>query len=100
MCLNESIRDVLVSYSPLEEIGDPNFEVMFEDELRFLDIHIVDDPIETCDDDQFIMSRSGKKSRMRLRKVMNKLERMNAKITKRLTSLILPMKRTQWNEGK
>ena len=76
MCLNESIRDALVSYSPPDEIGDQSFEVMFKDELRFLDIHIVDDPIEMCDDDQFIRNRSGKKSRRRLKKVMNKLERM------------------------
>ena len=87
MCLNESIRDGLVSYSPPKKIGDPSFEVMFEDELRYLDIHIMDDPIKMYDDDQ-LRSRSGKKSRMRLRKVMNKLERMNTKITKRLTSLI------------
>ena len=70
MCLNESIRDAFVRYSPPKEIGDTSFEVMFENELRFLDIYIVDDPIEICDDDQFIR-RNGKKNRRRLRKVMN-----------------------------
>ena len=73
---------------------------MFEDELKFLDIHIVDDSIEMYDDNQFLRSISGEKSRWRLRKVMNTLERMNTKITKRLTSPISPMKRTHWNDGK
>jgi len=40
--------------------------------------------------DQFVKSRSGKKRR----EVINKLERMNTKLTKRLTSLISPLKRT------
>ena len=95
MCLGESNRDVLISYTPPKEIIDLNFEMMFEDELKFLDIHVVDTPIEMCDDDQILKSRSGKKkSRRRLRKVKNKLERMKAKKIKRLTSPISPMKRT------
>jgi len=83
MCLGESNRDVLISYTPPKEIIDLNFEVMFEDELKFLDIHVVGTPIEMYDDDQILKSRSGKKkSRRRLRKVKNKLERMRTKIIK------------------
>jgi len=73
MCLNELIRDVLISCTPPEEIIDQSFEVMFEDELKFLGNHVVDTPIMLCENDKFV-SRSGKKSRRRLRKVMNKLE--------------------------
>ena len=93
--LNESIRDSLVSYTPPKVIIDPSLEVKFEDELKFLDIHVVDTPIEMCDDDQILKSRSGKKkSRRRLRKVKNKLERMRIKITKNLTSPISSLKRS------
>ena len=77
MCLDESNRDVLVSYAPPKEIINLNFEVIFENEFNFLGIHVVEAPIETCDDDQFLKSRSGKKKgKRRLRKVMKKLERM------------------------
>ena len=100
ICLDESIRDALISYSPPKKIVDPSFEMMYEDELKFLSNHNVDNPIDLCDGDQFVKSRSGKTSRRRLRKVMNKLERMNAKIIKKLTSLISPLKRTHWNDGK
>ena len=41
----------MISYSPPEEIGDPSFEVIFEDEPKFLGTHVVDAPIEICDDD-------------------------------------------------
>ena len=62
MYLDESNRDVLISYTPPKEIIDLNFEVMFENELKFLGIHIVDTPIGMCDDDQFLKSRSRKKN--------------------------------------
>jgi len=32
---------------------------MFEDELKFLGIHVVDAPIEMCDDDQFLKAEVG-----------------------------------------
>jgi len=99
MCLNESIRDALVSYSPLKEIIDPSFKVIYEDELKFLGNHTVDTPIMLCDNDEFLKSRSGKKNKRRVRKV-NKLERIRVKMTKRLTSPICPLKRTHWNYEK
>jgi len=46
MYLDESNRDVLVSYTPPKKIIDLNFEMMFKDELRFLSINIVDVPIK------------------------------------------------------
>jgi len=85
--------------TPHEKIVDLNFEVMFDDELKFLGIYVVDAPIEMCDDDQFVKSRSEKKSKRKLRKVKNKLERLRAKMTKR-TSPTSPLKRTHWNDGK
>ena len=39
--LDESITDALVSYTPPKTIIDPSFEVMFEDEFKFPDNHIV-----------------------------------------------------------
>ena len=77
--MDESIRDALVSYTPRKEIVDPSFEVMSEDELKFLGNHIVDTPIVLCDNDEFLESRSGKSRR--LRKMLNKLERMRTKKT-------------------
>ena len=73
---------------------------LHKNELKFLGIYVVDAPIEMCDDDQFVRSRSGEKSRRRLRKIKNKLERVKAKKIKKLTSLISPMKRTHWNHRK
>ena len=70
---------------------------MYEDEPKFLGIYVVDTPSELCDDDQLVRSRSKKKSRRRLRKVKNKLERMRAKMTKRLTSPLCPVKRTHYD---
>ena len=60
MCLDELMNDALISYTPPEEI-DLSFEVMFEDELKFMGIHVVDAPIEMCDDDQFMRSRVGRR---------------------------------------
>ena len=50
ICLDESIRGAVVGYTTLEKIVDQSFEVMFEDELKFLVIHVVDVPIEMCND--------------------------------------------------
>ena len=97
--LNESVRDALVSYTPPKKIVDLSFEVMFEDELKFVGNHIVDTPIILCENDEFVR-RYGKKRKRRWRKVMNKLERMKLKMTKRLTSPLCPLKRTHWNDGK
>ena len=58
ICLNESIRYALVSYTPPKKIAYPSFEVMFKDELMFLDNHIVDTPIVLCNNDEFLKSRS------------------------------------------
>ena len=77
--MDELIRDVLVGYTLPKKIIDLSFEVMFEDELKFIGNHIVDTLIMLCDNDEFSNSRSGKKSRRRLRKMLNKLESMNAK---------------------
>jgi len=73
ICLDESLKDSLVSYTPPKKIIDPNFEVMFEDELKFLGTHIVDTLIMLCDNDEFVRG-CGKKIKRRWRKVMNKLE--------------------------
>jgi len=75
ICLDESIRDTLISYSSPEEIGDTSFEVVIEDELKLLGNHIVDTPIMQCDNDKFVRRKSGKKNKRRLMKVKNKLER-------------------------
>ena len=38
--LDESVRDALVNYTPPKKIVDLNFEVMFEDELKFIGNHL------------------------------------------------------------
>ena len=52
-----------------------------------------------CDNENEFVKSGGEKKR-RKRKVMNKSERMRVKMTKRLTSLISPLKRTHWNDEK
>ena len=40
-CLDESIRDVLVSYIPSKEMVNSSFGEINEDELKILGIHVV-----------------------------------------------------------
>ena len=89
----------MVSYTPPKKIVDLSFELMFEDELKFIGNHIVTTLIMLCDNAEFMRKKCEKKRR-RWRKVMNKLERMKLKMTKRLTSPICFFKRTHWNDGK
>ena len=96
--MDDSIRDALVSYIPPKNIVNLSFEEMYEDELIFLDIHVA--PIILCDNEDEFVKSGGKKKRRRKRKVMNKLERMRAKMITRLISPISPLKRTHWNDGK
>ena len=81
----------MVSYIPVKDIVNSSFEKMYEDELIFLGIHVV--PIILCDKEDEFINSGGEKKRRRKRKV-NKLERMRAKMTKRLISLISSLKRT------
>ena len=60
--LDESVRDALVSYTPLKKIVDLSFEVMFEDELKLVGNHIMDTPIILCENNEF-MRRYGKNRR-------------------------------------
>jgi len=62
--LDESVRDALVGYTPPNKIIDPSFEVMFEDEPKFLGNHIMT-LIILCDNDEFVRRRCGKKKRWR-----------------------------------
>ena len=52
--LDESVRDALVSYTPPRKIVDLSFEVMFEDEFKFIGKHIVATLIMLCDNDEFM----------------------------------------------
>ena len=40
-CLDDSIRDALVSYIPPKDLVNSSFDEMYEDELIFLGIHVV-----------------------------------------------------------
>ena len=82
----------MVSYIPLKDKVSSSFEEIYEDELIFLGINVA--LIILCDNEDEFVKSGGEKKRWRKRKVMNKLERMRAKMTKRLTSLISPLKRT------
>ena len=88
----------MVSYIPPKDMVNPSFE-MYEEELKILGIHIVYSPNIIYNEDEFVKS-GGEKRRKRKRKVMNKLKRMIAKMTKRLPSPISPLKRTHWNDEK
>ena len=79
--MDDSIRDALVSYIPPKIIVNSNFEEMYEDELIFLGIHVT--PIILGDNEDEFVKSGGKKKRRKKRKVMNKLERMRAKMTKK-----------------
>jgi len=98
--LDESIRDILVSYIRLKYMVNSSFEKMYEEELKVLSIHIIYAPTTMYNEHKFVKSGGGKKSIRKLRKVMNKLERMNTKLTKRLISPISPLRRTHRNDGK
>ena len=80
--LDESIRDALPSYIPPKDMVNPSFEEMYEKELKILGIHIIYMPITMYNEDEFVKSDGGKKSRRKMRKVINKLERMYKKLTK------------------
>ena len=81
--LDESVRDALVSYTTSKKIVDLSFEVMFEDELKFIGNHTVATLIMLHDNNEFMRKKCEKKRRRRWRKVMNKLEKMKLKMTKR-----------------
>ena len=71
-----------------------SFEEMYEEELKILGIHFIYVPTIMYNKDEFVKSDGGKKSKRKLRKMMNKLKRMNTKLTKRLIYPISPLKRT------
>jgi len=73
---DESINDALVSYIHPKDMITPSFVEMYEEELKILSIDIIYVPTTM---DEFVTSGGGKRSRRKLRKVMNKLERMNTK---------------------
>ena len=73
---------------------------MFKENLKNLGIHIAYAPTLMYNEDEVEKSGGGKKCERKLRKVMNKLEMMNTKLTKRLTFPISPLKRIHWNDGK
>ena len=80
--MDDSIRDALVSYIPPKDLVYSNFEEMYEDELIFLGIHVA--PIILCDNEDEFVKSDGEKKRRGKRKGMNKLERMRAKMTKKI----------------
>ena len=96
----ESIRETLVSYIPAKDMVNSSLEEMYKEKLKILGIHIIYVPTTMYNQDEFLKRGGGKKSRMKLRKEMNKLERMNIKLTKRLTSPISPLKMIHWSNGK
>ena len=87
----------MVSYIPPKDIVNSSFEEMYEDELIFLYIHVAQ--IILCDNENEFV-KSGREKKRKKKKVMKKFESMRAKITKRLTSPISPLKRTHWNDEK
>ena len=49
-----NLRDALVSYTPSKKIVDLRFELIFEDELKFISNHIVSALIMLRDNDEFV----------------------------------------------
>jgi len=93
MCLDRPTRDILVNYTPPEENVDLSFEEMYGTELEFIGINSEEVPTEKCDGDQFLNNECRHMRKKSLRKV--RLGRKRAKMTKRLTSPLCPIKRTQ-----
>jgi len=82
-------------------------EEIFEDVLEFQVDHIKDIYIELQDVQDFLanidrMARTNRRRRgmKKVRRTRTKVERMTAKLTKRLSSLNSPLIRTRWNDGK
>jgi len=98
--LDQSISDALVSYIPLKDMVNSSLEEVDKEKFKILGTHIVYAPNTIYNEDEFRKSGGGKNNKRKLRKVMNKLDKRNTKLTKRLTSPIPPLKRTHWDDGK
>ena len=70
----------MVSYIPSKDMVNSSLEEIYEEKLKILSIYIVYTPTTMYNEDEFVKSGGGKKSRRKLRKVMNKLERINNKL--------------------
>ena len=86
----------MVNYTPPGESVDLSFEEMYGTELEFLNNEEV--PTEKCGGDKFLNNNCSNMRKKHLKKV--RLGRKRAKMTKKLASLLCPIKRTHWNDGK
>ena len=97
LCLDELIRDILVNYTLLGESIDLSFEEMYRTELEFLGIHSEKVSTERCDGNQFLNNGCGHMMKKSLKKMRLRIKRAKMKT---LASLLCPIKRTHWNDGK
>ena len=81
-------------------------EEILEDELSVYSDHIMENStLELHEAKEVVENNNNENQRMRVqrkrtRKTKDKNERMASKLTKRLSSLNSPLKRTRWNDGK
>jgi len=62
-CLDESIRDALVSYIPPKDMINSSLEEMYKETLKVSSIHIGYAPTTMYNEDEFVKSGEGRKSR-------------------------------------
>ena len=84
---------------PMENV-DHSFKENCEDELKLLSDQLRGTTIDLHCDEILENKRCENNRRRRMRKTKNKKERMKDKLTKRLSSLNSPLKRTHWESGK
>ena len=89
----ESLNRTFESFMEFSHSVQSNFKV--EDAL----------PYDTADDEMISCMKSlkrtnQKKHRPKLKKIKNKVDKLNEKLTKRLTTSKSPLKRTHWESGK
>jgi hypothetical protein len=84
----------------LMESVELSFKESCDDELKLLSDQLRGTTIDLNHEKILRNERRKNNRRRRMRKTKSKKERMNAKLTKRLSSLNSPLKRTHWESGK
>ena len=98
LCFDESIRDASVIHKPPMGMVDLWFEVNCEDKFKFCGDHVEDTSIELFEDEILRIKRRDKHKK-KLMRTKSKMERMKAKLTKKLSSVKSPLERTQGESG-
>ena len=91
----EPMEDRIQEESPIEDHKES-----WSNSSRWESVWVKDDAHEEEAPRIEILKTNHQKKRLKLKKTKNKLKRIQAIITKRLSSSLSPLKRTHWNNGK